>query len=437
MPSGPEVRNSNLDTRQASPLRYTNKDGSKYITVPRKSPTLEVDTITTPSPIKPPRTVFPPLDSKLAESVMDYAKNISNNIPEKLAGQSASTLIRKKKKKKAKAQLRREFETTTSQDLLDTPSNFALPLQQNHTTNGPPIRSAVSGSLGEYQQDIKASLAVFETEQEDMSYSDDPISYESPFINYNQPPQTEGAPGSGKKKNKKKKKKNTSNSESFQGGEWVGSGSTGGGGKTTTGNQQSTKKAKDRIWNTSTNEERERIKEFWLSLGEDDRRSLVKVEKEAVLKKMKEQQKHSCSCSVCGRKRTAIEEELEVLYDAYYEELEQYANQQQSKFVGSISPLPPHFSTRGPPPPSLGPPPNRIEELEDDDDDYEDDDEYEEDDEDAQEDEHPHDNDPRPDFLTFGNSLMVQQGPLYLPRYPINSFESYSIELLCADFDFG
>ncbi|KAF1842136.1 uncharacterized protein K460DRAFT_345734 [Cucurbitaria berberidis CBS 394.84] len=37
---------------------------------------------------------------------------------------------------------------------------------------------------------------------------------------------------------------------------------------------------------------------------------------------MKEQQKHSCSCTVCGRKRTAIEEELEVLYDAYYEELE-------------------------------------------------------------------------------------------------------------------
>lgn len=84
--------------------------------------------------------------------------------------------------------------------------------------------------------------------------------------------------------------------------------------------------SKDRIWNTSTAEERERIKDFWLSLGEEDRRSLVKVEKEAVLKKMKEQQKHSCSCTVCGRKRTAIEEELEVLYDAYYEELEVYAS---------------------------------------------------------------------------------------------------------------
>lgn len=87
---------------------------------------------------------------------------------------------------------------------------------------------------------------------------------------------------------------------------------------------------KDRIWNTSTAEERDRIKQFWLSLGEDDRRSLVKVEKEAVLKKMKEQQKYSCSCTVCGRKRTAIEEELEDLYDKYYEELEQYANKQQT-----------------------------------------------------------------------------------------------------------
>ncbi|KAH7139427.1 salt tolerance down-regulator-domain-containing protein, partial [Dendryphion nanum] len=97
----------------------------------------------------------------------------------------------------------------------------------------------------------------------------------------------------------------------------------------------------DRIWNTSTQEERERIREFWLSLGEEERKSLVKIEKEAVLRKMKEQQKHSCSCTVCGRKRTAIEEELEVLYDAYYEELEQYANHQQD--VGPILP-PSHFA---------------------------------------------------------------------------------------------
>ncbi|KAF9228136.1 hypothetical protein BS17DRAFT_773134 [Gyrodon lividus] len=58
-----------------------------------------------------------------------------------------------------------------------------------------------------------------------------------------------------------------------------------------------------KIWSTSTTEERERIKEFWLGLGEDERRNLVKIEKDTVLKKMKEQQRHSCSCAVCGRKR--------------------------------------------------------------------------------------------------------------------------------------
>jgi hypothetical protein len=61
---------------------------------------------------------------------------------------------------------------------------------------------------------------------------------------------------------------------------------------------------KDNFWSSTNNtEERQKIREFWLQLGEDERRSLVKVEKEAVLRKMKEQQKHSCNCSVCGKKR--------------------------------------------------------------------------------------------------------------------------------------
>ncbi|KAJ3993637.1 salt tolerance down-regulator-domain-containing protein [Lentinula boryana] len=107
-----------------------------------------------------------------------------------------------------------------------------------------------------------------------------------------------------------------------------------------------------KIWSTSTNEERESIKEFWLGLGEEERRNLVKIEKDTVLKKMKEQQKHSCSCAVCGRKRNAIEEELEVLYDAYYDELEQYANYQQ-RYVSSGGTIPP--------PPGPGPFPGSVE----------------------------------------------------------------------------
>lgn len=182
--------------------------------------------------------------------------------------------------------------------------------------------------------------------------------------------------------------------------------------------------SKDRIWNTSTQEERQNIKEFWLQLGEDERRSLVKVEKEAVLRKMKEQQKHSCSCTVCGRKRTAIEEELEVLYDAYYEELEQYANHNHAAFengapIGTHRRLyqpplrsferhphhlhaPPHHQTRG-----------KVQELPDDED-LEDD--YDEDEEDDDDDDEQYSEDElddearatRADFFAFGNSLTVK-----------------------------
>ena len=174
----------------------------------------------------------------------------------------------------------------------------------------------------------------------------------------------------------------------------------------------------DQLWNPSTQAERENIKQFWLELGEEERRSLVKIEKEAVLRKMKEQQKHSCSCSVCGRKRTAIEEELEVLYDAYYEELEQFANHnpdiasapqlmapprqhQHPMSRGARQPIPGSFSPRG-----------RVHELPEDDDDLEEDEEYDDDEEpysDEEDDDYYHGLPPAPsDFLQFGNSLTVK-----------------------------
>nr|CDI56501.1 conserved hypothetical protein [Melanopsichium pennsylvanicum 4] len=106
-----------------------------------------------------------------------------------------------------------------------------------------------------------------------------------------------------------------------------------------------------KIWSTSSAEERERIKGFWLGLSMKDRQKLVQVEKETVLKKMKEQQKFLCSCAVCGRKRSAIEEELEVLYDSYYDELEEYANHQQ-RWASSGGTIPP--------PPGPGPFPGSV-----------------------------------------------------------------------------
>jgi uncharacterized protein YcgL (UPF0745 family) len=171
--------------------------------------------------------------------------------------------------------------------------------------------------------------------------------------------------------------------------------------------------SQERIWHTSSQEEREQIKDFWLSLGDEERRALVKVEKEAVLKKIKEQQKHSCSCDVCKRKRTAIEEELEVLYDAYYEELEQYANAHGRpppmmpppwRFgVPSDLQRPNHIlsSFTGKPPPRG----RRVEELGADE-------EYSEEEGDKVEysDEEPEET--ASDFFDFGNSLTVQGGIL-------------------------
>lgn len=109
--------------------------------------------------------------------------------------------------------------------------------------------------------------------------------------------------------------------------------------------------ATTRAWSSSSVEERERIKSFWLGLKEKDRKNLIKIEKDGVLKKMKEQQKHGCSCAVCGRKRSSIEDELEVLYDAYYYELELYATHQQ-KYVDSGGQVPP--------PPGPGPFPGSV-----------------------------------------------------------------------------
>ncbi|KAJ5888045.1 hypothetical protein N7495_008086 [Penicillium taxi] len=193
------------------------------------------------------------------------------------------------------------------------------------------------------------------------------------------------------------------------------------------------RKKKSELWNQSSVEERENIRAFWFELGEEDRRQLVKVEKDAVLKKMKEQQKHSCSCTVCGRKRTAIEEELEVLYDAYYEELEQYAiGNNEASFDEGAPIIPPprlyqqplrspghHTRTHT----QFHPSRERVEELEDEDEDDLDE-EYEEDDEEDGEldsgDEFYDDDvpDSRSDFFAFGNSLTVKGELLRSLTYP-------------------
>jgi len=176
---------------------------------------------------------------------------------------------------------------------------------------------------------------------------------------------------------------------------------------------------KDRIWNTSNSEERERIKSFWRNLSEPERKALVKIEKEAVLKKMKEQQKHSCSCSRCGRKRTAIEEELEGLYDAYYDELEQYAarlasssDPERAAELANEQALYQHQSrshSRPPLPRLMNATEDEDHDLDEDEDDLEYSDGY--DDEYSDSDSYPA---APPELFQFGNSLTVK-GWSYLP----------------------
>lgn len=103
---------------------------------------------------------------------------------------------------------------------------------------------------------------------------------------------------------------------------------------------------------------------------------------------------------------TAIEDELEVLYDAYYEELEQYTNNNQNN--SGINPL-------------TGTP---VSDMEDEDDDNDDDDEedpdyesdYDDDDDDDDiengrsddDDDDDEEDEYSSDHLAFGNSLTVK-----------------------------
>lgn len=446
-------RQSLLPPANSKAAHIRNKDDTKLITVPSRkvsnpdstslstsstsssiSSNITLDFTTTASDYTAHLTSVPL--STVHSASMDYPHNAGSN---HIGG-------KKKKKKKGKQQVQQQQPTipTNSHNHIhnhdhdhDHDHNHDHDHDHHHHhhrhdgyyddphtyshTNGP---TSPGRRADQYQQDIKASMPDYDDHPPELVDPEDDERYysgqaydEDDEDSYTPPIQTAPAPLAGKKKNKKKKKKGVSIGQELYQNSAVTSG----------GNHVGISKKKDRIWNTSTNEERERIKDFWLSLGEEERRSLVKVEKEAVLRKMKEQQKHSCSCSVCGRKRTAIEEELEVLYDAYYEELEQYAHQQQnSKYAAQVphSPSPGTYPTAAripPPPPPPGPPPghhvhhghhhqgHRVEEIDDDEFDEDDDDEYDEDEDEVLDEPLP-EGGPRPDFFNFGNSLTVQGG---------------------------
>ncbi|KAK2770448.1 stress response protein NST1 [Colletotrichum kahawae] len=356
--------------------RYTNKDGSKIITVPKGPPSAEASQPSTPtSSAKAPR-----LQTTANANGADALQPAIN---------------RKKQKRRAKAAAKAAAEQTLA------------PVQ---TPNGRP-----SHPPGAPAPKLQAAQ-----DNADQDFSDDDPEDQPSYDDHSN---TNGI-ASAKSKKKNKKKKKAAKNQHLPDPQFDNLSHPPHSPLAPRGNGIS----KDKIWNTSSQEERERIKEFWLGLGEDERKSLVKVEKDAVLKKMKEQQKHTCSCTVCGRKRTAIEEELEGLYDAYYEELETFAHQGEGPpLLGGHArdfPLRPSRLPSG----YSGQPPSRgriIEHVGDDEDDEEPEDEYSDDEEDLDDDEydsedeppedahethphdHPHDRDVA-DFLTFGNSLQVK-----------------------------
>ncbi|KAL8376990.1 hypothetical protein RB595_007901 [Gaeumannomyces hyphopodioides] len=372
--------------------KYTNKDGSKFITVPKVASSaadqLSPTAASMPSPSPAPA-------------------------PAPAADEAAPPVNRKKAKRRAKAAAKAAAEADLTRSIV----------------NGLPSPAA-SGSRGS-----KPSIP-------EPEYSDDDHAH---YPNHQTHGNGHAPPLASKSRKKKGKKGDGSVASAMSSSRHPASAHShsAAGDHGPSPLEHSLSRAsgisKEKIWNTSSQEERQRIKEFWLGLGEDERKSLVKVEKDAVLKKMKEQQKHTCSCTVCGRKRTAIEEELEGLYDAYYEELESFANQPNHN--GEAPPMlgpSRHFASTGgytsQVMPSSYPPqqPSRgriVEHVGDDDDDEGDEDYSEEDEDDEEEDDEEEENEysdeeepeeihrdhpteHQTDFFNFGNSLTVQGGIL-------------------------
>ena len=67
-----------------------------------------------------------------------------------------------------------------------------------------------------------------------------------------------------------------------------------------------------------------KLREFWIALDDEKRKSLVLQEKIILLKLWKEKQRLSCTCKYCELKKSTVEEEIEILYETYYQVLDEY-----------------------------------------------------------------------------------------------------------------
>lgn len=375
--------------------KYTNKDGSKFITVPKGL---------SDSPSLPSTPTLPATNDHNHHAAPQQPASAGEDDDDDASG-AAPSVNRKKQKRRQKAAAKAAAEKALNGHARGAPGSAPLP-SHTHSHGNAHAHHHRHGSAAPPPPPQDDDLAA--TDDEDADGRRPP-----PTGHAHHQPNGGPSAASKSKKSRKKKKKNAAIAEPPEDLSPIPPPQT----EPARGPGMS----RDKIWSTSNHEERERIKEFWLGLGEEERKSLVKVEKDAVLRKMKEQQKHTCSCTVCGRKRNAIEEELEGLYDAYYLELEQFANQGEGP---PLLPSPRDFPIRPPrglPAGYAGHPPSRgriVEHVGDDEDDDEEEieevySEDEVDDDEYSDDEPPeafhstHDRDVA-DFLTFGNSLQVK-----------------------------
>ncbi|KAI0597794.1 salt tolerance down-regulator-domain-containing protein [Biscogniauxia sp. FL1348] len=371
--------------------KYTNKDGTKYISVPKSSAST------------PPAQPSPTTTSSSKGGAPTNAPNASEELP-------VPPVNRKKQRRRAKAAAK-AAERAAAEKAEPTANGLPSPVS---TSSAPPPPLPETERKNAHISPDAAPADHYPSHNLDhiQDWGDETESDDGHVDSFSQDAEylaTNGTTSKSKRSKRKKKSKGLIADQT---------------------QIQPSGISKEKIWNTSGPEERERIKQFWLGLGEDERKSLVKVEKDAVLKKMKEQQKHTCSCTVCGRKRTAIEEELEGLYDAYYQELESFANQPHNhpngppmfgpKRFGPMSGLHPPGHPPGALPsryPNHHPPQSRIvEHVDNDDDDVEAEEYSDEDDLDDDEDEDEPEEIPRDsytnDFFNFGQSLTVKGGIL-------------------------
>jgi hypothetical protein len=68
--------------------------------------------------------------------------------------------------------------------------------------------------------------------------------------------------------------------------------------------------------------EQKHIVDFWKSLPTDKKKKIIRVDKFNLLKEIKENNGHVCSCTLCGRKRAIFGKEIEKRLVEYCKELE-------------------------------------------------------------------------------------------------------------------